>query len=191
MDLFCGELPDKITVCGKDYQINTDFRVWVRFDAFTERKVLDPVEIAEVLAPIFPKRVLPGNIADTFSELFRFYACGETQGKKQKNTNRSKKRVVSFLHDSRLIYAAFMAQYGIDLMRAKLHWWLFRALFDGLHDNQKICEVIGYRAADISKIKDKERKAFYRRMQDFYKLPDTRSIDEIEQDNLENLAKFF
>lgn len=191
MDLFTSPLPQTITVNGKDFPIATDFRVWVRFDCLTERKTLDPDTLAEVLALVFTECVLPDSLSDTLSALFRFYACGEDGSKRRKSTPGSQKRVVSFAHDSPLIYAAFMAQYGIDLTRENLHWWKFRALFDGLNEHQKICEVVGWRAADLSKIKDKERRAFYRKMQEIYKLPDTRSIDEIEQDNIKCLAAFF
>lgn len=196
MDLFTNPLPQTITVNGKDFPIATDFRVWVRFDCLTERKTMGPDTLAEVLALVFPERVLPervlpDSLSETLSALFRFYACGEDGNKKRKSTPRSQKRVVSFSHDSPLIYAAFLAQYGIDLTRENLHWWKFRALFDGLNEHQKICEVVGWRAADLSKIKDKERRAFYRKMQEIYKLPDTRSIDEIEQDNIKCLAAFF
>lgn len=190
-DLFGGKLPDTITVCGKSYPINTDFRVWVRFDALTEQKSFAPAALADLLGLIFHERVLPDSLEDTMGELFRFYACGEEKEKKRKNASVSQKRVVSFSHDAQFVYAAFMAQYHIDLTTARLHWWLFRALFDGLHDNQKICEVMRYRAADISKIKSKEQKAFYRNMQRLYKLPDTRSAEEIERDNTDSLAAFF
>ena len=94
MDLFTGDLPDKITVCGENYPINTDFKVWVRLDALMERKTLDPAALAEVLALVFPERVLPDRIlpdslSETLSALFRFYACGEDGNKKRKSTPKS------------------------------------------------------------------------------------------------------
>ncbi len=188
MDLFCGELPDKITVCGEDFPIRTDFRVWVRFGQITEqsRSVKD---FTVALPLVFVNKTLPASFDATLSELFRFYACGQTE--RRTKSGGSTKKVVSFTHDSALIYCAFMAQYHIDLMNENLHWWLFRALFDGLEEKNKICEIMSYRAADLSKIKDRKQKDFYRRMQRLYKLPDTRSLEEIEQENLNNLAKFF
>ena len=35
------------------------------------------------------------------------------------------------MYDSPYIYADFMREYGINLSTAELHWFEFRALFDG------------------------------------------------------------
>lgn len=188
MDLFCAELPQTVTVCGEDFPINTDFRVWMRFGQIMEHKPSFD-DFASILRLIFVNDTLPASFEAALSELFRFYACGESE--RRTKSGGDTKKVVSFTHDSALIYCAFMAQYHIDLVTENLHWWLFRALFDGLEDGNKICEVMRWRAADLSKIKDRKQKDFYRRMQRLYKLPDTRSLEEIEQENLNNLAKVF
>ena len=38
-------------------------------------------------------------------------------------------------------------------------------MFEGLKSENKICEIMGYRAVDISKIKDKEEKKRYKKLQ--------------------------
>ncbi len=192
MNLFTEKIPYVVTIGNKDYEINTDFRVWVEVDElFMSQKALSPDMLVRLFRLIFPGNTLPQNLSDTLSGILSFYACGENSKKKATQSSRNKKRVVSYTHDSGLIYAAFLAQYNIDLTTANLHWWKFRALFDGLNEDNKICTVIGYRSTDISQIKDKEKRKFYKKMYAYYKLPDTRSIDEIERDNIENMAKFF
>ena len=82
-----------------------------------------------------------------------------------------------------MIYTAFLDQYGLDLNETDyLHWCKFKAMFEGLKSDNKICEIMGYRAIDVSKIKDKEEKKRYKKLQREYALPDDRTEEEKEQD---------
>ena len=99
---------------------------------------------------------------------------------KQKN---NKKKIYSYEHDADLIYTAFLDQYKLDLNDIEyLHWFKFKAMFEGLKSENKICEIMGYRAVDISKIKDKEEKKRYKKLQREYALPDDRTEEEKERD---------
>lgn len=44
--------------------------------------------------------------------------------------------VLDYDADADYIYAAFMEQYGINLITARLHWYEFTALLHGLHDTE-------------------------------------------------------
>ena len=55
-------------------------------------------------------------------------------------------------------------------------------MFEGLKAENKICEIMGYRAVDISKIKDKEEKKRYKKLQREWALPDDRTEEEKERD---------
>lgn len=196
MDLFTGKLPETIMVCGKEYPIDTGFRTWVRFDDVFMSRDISPEKLAELFSCVFPRKVMPESFQETMDALILFYSCGEkkkepTKGGEIKENSGIHKRSFHFVYDSSLIYGAFLSQYGIDLVHENLHWWLFRALFDALEDRHKIIKVMEYRSADISKIKDKERRAFYRRMKQVYRLPDFRDKSEIERENMNNLAKLF
>ena len=52
-------------------------------------------------------------------------------------------------------------------------------------------KIVSYRGADLSKIKDKEQRAFIRRMKTRYVLPDKRSEDEKERDIVTELEGLF
>jgi len=60
-------------------------------------------------------------------------------------------KIVDFSQDSGYIYASFMSDYGIDLLEQhdRLHWWKFRALFDGLSEKSIIKKIMQIRAAEI------------------------------------------
>lgn len=64
-------------------------------------------------------------------------------------------------------------------------------MFSGLTDKNKICKIMEYRAVDLSTIKDKEQKAFYRKMKQIYRLPDSRSEEEKEAAMIDAFAAMF
>ena len=77
-----------------------------------------------------------------------------------------------------------MSQYNIDLQDIEyLHWWKFKALFKALNVNNKIVKIMEYRSIDLSKIKDKSQKDFYKKMKKIYEIPmpkeDKEKLDEI------------
>ena len=89
------------------------------------------------------------------------------------------------IHDDDYIYAAFMDQYNIDLQDIEyLHWWKFKAMFKSLKEDNEIVKIMGYRSMDLSKIKDKEEKAYYKKMQELYKLP----ISKDEKEKLDEIT---
>ena len=95
---------------------------------------------------------------------------------------RKRKQIYSFEQDDFLIYSAFMEQYHIDLNEANLHWWKFKAMFDGLNDDILFSKVMGYRSIDLSKIEDKKQREHYAKLQKHWALVDSRSVEEKESD---------
>lgn len=62
--------------------------------------------------------------------------------------------LLDFKIDSDLIYAAFLQQYGVDLIDVpELHWHKFLAMLNGLRGT-KLDEVIGYRCYQKQTDKD-------------------------------------
>lgn len=115
-------------------------------------------------------------------EILDFYKCNKPD-KPDKKPN--KKIGFLFDYDMDLIYAAFLQQYGINLLRTNMHWWEFKALLNGLTDKTKFVQVVGYRTADLSKIKDKKERARMKELQDYYAIreqgnPFQRTQEEIE-----------
>lgn len=190
MNLFSQTIPNTVIINNAEYAIDTDFRVWVEIDRLlTQSKVITPEILAEVLKLAFADKTLPPTLEGALTAIIAFYGCDEAYGKKPSKRAKAQKRIVSFTHDSALIYAAFLSQYGIDLTCDTLHWWKFRVLFDALTDEHKICEVMKCRGTDAFKIKDKDRRAYVKRMQEQYRLPDNRSIEEIERDNIDAIER--
>ena len=59
---------------------------------------------------------------------------------------------------------------------------LIKAMFNSLKSDNKICEIMSYRAIDLNKIKDKDEKNKYKKLKKIWALPDNRSEREKEND---------
>ena len=85
---------------------------------------------------------------------------------------RAEKPLFSFSVDYPYILSGFLRDYGIDLETVDyLHWWKFRALFDGLSEDTEIKQRIMYRSMDLSTIKDKEERKRIQKIQRAIQLP--------------------
>lgn len=179
--------PTTLKIRNKDYEIDTDFRTIIEvgnmiFGNLTEEQEAFAKEIrkysnlsakdAELNAryfcamQLFYKGCIPDDLEEATEKLIWFYACG----KKQKG-NKPKEPVLSFVNDMDYINAGFLQDYGIDLFDVDyMHWWKFMSLFSALHDDCKICEIMGWRGADLSKM-NKEQRKYARKMKNLYALP--------------------
>lgn len=187
MSLITEPLANGVEVRGIYYPIQTDFKIWIRFEALIEKLKSEPERtVTEILKLCFKRDrtpfVLPPSLSEALTALFEFYA-----GKGAVNPMKSEKklgvrRIYSFEHDAEYIYAGFMQQYGIDLCDTQLHWHKFRALFSSLGDDTKIGEIMGIRALNTEKLSDKKQRAHYARLKRMYALPDNKSERERENE---------
>lgn len=190
------ELPASVDIGSKKYEIDADFRTIMIIEGIifgkevTEdqknfaKEMMQEVEINEKDAitnakyydalKIFYKDNIPDDLEEAMEKMLWFYSCGKEETSKTK----TKKKVISFEHDFDYINAGFMQDYKIDLFEVDfLHWWKFMSLFSALHDDCKICEIIGYRSAELKNF-DKEQRKRVREMQKIYALPDEISKEE-------------
>lgn len=162
-------------------EINQDFRTCILFELLMQdRNITDEAKIVQTIR-IFCKEV-PKDIEKAINDILWFYRGGKEE-RKGLNNGEKAKQIYSFEHDAELIYSAFMSQYGIDLQDIPyLHWWKFKAMFEGLNEDNKIVEIMSYRSINVLKIKDKEEKARIKKLQKAYALPDMRTEEEKERD---------
>lgn len=182
MNILIDLLPTKIEIDSKEYEINSDFRTSILFELLMQdNSIGEEDKIIMALQLYYP--IIPENINEAIDKMLWFYRCGKDITKSKGNSKgKSVTRIYSFEHDDDYIYAAFMDQYNIDLQDIEhLHWWKFKAMFNSLKEDIKIVKIMEYRSMDLSKIKDKEQKAYYKQMKELYKLPDNISNSEKEK----------
>lgn len=185
MNILLDTLPEYVSVDGKDYFIDTDFRTFIIF----EKVILDPDlssrERIRTLLNLVYTDAFPENIEGAFNAALEVYRCDEKKPERKNCVRKNgdvelkPKLIYDYEHDAPYIYAAFLAQYGIDLNDIEyLHWWKFQALFKSLTSANKIVEIMGYRAIDLSKVKDKDERARLAKLKRIYDLPTNYSIED-------------
>lgn len=137
IDLKKTGLPESIEVEGGLYYIQTSFKYWLRFLELLENKDTPPKDF-----DFMYKSKKPSNRLDGLLALVQFGNPPQILPRIQKGE--AGEKVIDYTIDADYIYAAFLEQYGIDLVTSNMHWYKFQALFRGLHDT-KLNEIIGYR----------------------------------------------
>lgn len=165
---------------------DTNFRIAVAFEIMMQNpKYSNKVKTFQALNLFYPEINQIKDVKQAIDDIIWFYSCGESEEKTSQKTksNRKNKQIYSYVFDNDLIYSAFKNQYNIDLAEIDyLHWWKFKAMFNGLKADNKIVEIMGYRSIDLSEIKDKEMRKHYKKLQQMYKLPDMRTEEQKESD---------
>lgn len=186
MNLLIDLVPNTVNIDGEEYKINSDFRCSILFELLMQDKLLSDKE-KTVNALSLYYSVCPKNINEAINQMLWFYRGGkDIELSKGKGKGKSDIQIYSFEHDDDYIYAAFMDQYRIDLQDIEyLHWWKFKAMFKSLREDNEIVKIMGYRSVDLSKIKDKEEKAYYRKMKELHKIP----VSQSEKEKLNEIEK--
>lgn len=189
MNILIDLLPVEVKIKSKKYEINSDFRTSILFELMMQDEELSKKQkINNALELYYP--IIPNDLEKAIESIMWFYRGGKDIEKSNKKGNgESVKKIYSFEYDDDYIYSAFLDQYRIDLQDIDyLHWWKFKAMFKALKEDNMIVKIMSYRGMDISKIKDKEQKEHYKRLQRMYKIPEHINKDEQEKLNAINQA---
>lgn len=144
-------LPEGVTVDGKFYKCDFDFRNVLKMLDIMQREDLVFSARDYLCAKCVCKP--PKNASRLYNELCAvlFEKAPETPVE----------RLTSFEQDAGLIRSAFRQVYGIDLFRERLTWFEFIELLQGLPEGNRYEEIIGIRARPLptpTKYNQKERE---------------------------------
>ena len=129
-------LPRGVTVDGKFYRLDLDFRNVLRMlDYLGRNDMLQEAREYNALACVMKR---PKNVSKVLD------AIRSMLFSKQPKTDAQK--VTDFIQDAGMIRAAFRQAYGIDLYRDRLHWVEFTELLNALPDDTRYIYVVGIRA---------------------------------------------
>lgn len=169
MNLLTDPVPTTVTVAGVEVPIHWDFRASVRFGELMGGSLPDEEKIRLALEIYYPQ--LPPSLDEAVEKMLWFYRAGKEAEADGANPGKLE-QIYSFSYDDEYIYSAFLDQYGIDLQDIpSLHWWKFKAMFQGLKSDNRIVEIMGYRSVEISPQMTKEQKQFYRKMKKMFAIP--------------------
>ena len=144
-------LPDGVTVDGRFYKLDFDFRNVLKMLEVLDRDDMMPEAQAYKALSLLCKR--PKNAVKVLEAVkgLLFKAPRKKGGQK----------VTDFVQDAPLIRAAFRQSYGIDLFRDKLHWIEFTELLSSIPEGNRYSDVVGIRARPMpepTKWNQKERE---------------------------------
>ena len=135
-------LPDAVTVDGKRYRVDLDFRNVLRMIDALGREDMLPGAREYVALKCVMKRP-PRNTGAAIAALREMLFPG---GKKQ-----SGEKMTDFVQDADLIRAAFLQAYGINLYRDRLHWLEFTGLLSCLPTGSRYADILSIRARPMPK----------------------------------------
>lgn len=163
LNLFYEPLPDSVPVGGSSVPILTDFRDWLRFSDMLRDDELRPEDKLLAMREWFVDP--PAYITrEMYEGLRSFCAARELDGEQEAQDAGEPEGLThpptfDWCMDAAAVIADFRRFYRMDLLRLEyLHWWEFLALMRSLPDESQTFRRIGIRSADLSKIKDADRK---------------------------------
>lgn len=180
-------LIDGLPFFYRDTELNTDYRVWMKFELLLQdKKIKEEEKLTKIIQLTVKSEYIDINdIKGLIDYLIWFYSCGkeeENDEEEESDFKEKKKLIYSFEHDADYIYAAFMECYKIDLVETDMHWWKFKSLLKSLNENCLYSKILGYRSMKISSKMSKDEQKFYQEMKKTYALPDLRTEEEKESD---------
>ena len=143
------EPPESVEVNGREYRINTDFRVVLSYFRLFEEKDKDDSEKAFLaLRLFFGDEIYREDCQGLIQKIGWFVSRGQEPKKSKKQ-----ERVFDMDVDAGRIFAAFFQVYRINLRAGKdgLHWWTFCELLEALPDGTHMSEVVRIRSRKFDK----------------------------------------
>ena len=167
MNILLDSLPDSVMIGGREYKINTDFRVWIKYESLLTDSSRE-VKLKDILRLVFPDPPPKRFREEAVNQIIWFYSCGKKAPSKGGSDSSG---LFSYDYDADFVYSAFMEQYRVDLTSAKMHWWQFHALMVSLSEDTELVKIMGYRAVKITSKMSAEQKRFYSQMKKRYAIP--------------------
>ena len=179
MSILTQKLPQVVIIEGLEVRIKTDFRTSIQFEQILKNKSLSDEEIwNQALNLYYP--IIPENINEAINQMLWFYRCGK-ELKQNESEEKQHQEVYSFEHDADSIYNAFRSQYNVNLKEEEdLHWWEFKAMFNGFKEDTDIAKKMSIRAMDTNKL-PLEQREYYKKLKKLYEIPRDEEEEEIDE----------
>lgn len=180
---------------GETYQINLAFDNVIKYlelvEDDSENKELEALKL------FFGDQEIPLDpdfIESSFKLINETITKSAYQGNPSKDwsMNIAPQHIYSYEQDADAIYSSFMMQYHIDLLkeRGKMHWCVFRALFDGLSEDTPIQRIIELRQKNLTDVPDEQRGKVMQ-LQQYYALKLKKPKTEEDVFNSSSLSSAF
>lgn len=161
-----NDYPEYVEVKGKQYKINTDFRVAIRCNQIAEDETIGDFERAlAIIETLYGDEAIDDGKKDTeiYVKLLKLAQKYLSCGKEIEKNN--EKPDMDYVEDYGYIWASFKSDYnGMDIDKENIHWWKFNDMMNGLSNSEMgnccvLNRVRNLRNYDLKQVKDlKERQ---------------------------------
>lgn len=170
--------PEYMTIQGKDYKINTDYRVALAcFKAINDTEIDDTSRMLAVVTLLLGKDFPLELVSEALDKCGVYLRCGKEKNPEDNEID------MDYEQDKGYLMASFMSRYHIDINKEKLHWWAYNDLIMGFGEDDIMSRVRYIRNYDLSKIKDaKDREEMIKAKKEVeLKVPKTKEQKELDK----------
>lgn len=175
------DLPESLTVAGRDYSVRWDFRAAMDiFAALNDPDLGDQERALVCLGIFYPdwEEIPPENYGEALRQCFWFLNGGQDETRQDKKPL----RLVDWEKDFPYIAAPVNRVLGKDCRGGLLHWWTFLAAYFEIGDCT-FAQIVRIRSLKAKgKRLDKSDQEWYRRNRDLVDL--RQSYTQVEHDLL-------
>lgn len=166
--------PETVEVNGREYRIEADYRKVLAYQRLLQDPEMDDQDKAVLgLALFYGDQVRREDVQDLLAYSQYFINRGQEPREDQDEAAPRKERTFDILEDSGRIYAAFLQVYGINLRKAKIHWWIFWELLEGLPpEGTKLASVAEIRGRPYRKDMSPVERNELARLKGYYRIGD-------------------
>lgn len=168
MNILTQQLPTKIKVNNKIYDINYDFRTVILTLQALEDPELTHYEKLDILVNNIYKDQIPyEDYEEACIKASKFIDLGQ----ENKSSNKSSPRIFSFDKDANYIFTGINLTHKIDIEKEiNMHWWKFMALFMDMSSECMFGELVYYRKRKAEGKLTKDEKKQYEKIKDLVDL---------------------
>lgn len=180
-------LLDSLPEDWEGFPIDTDFQTGIQISQCMADEELSNTEKLSVAAKLLfvGQAPAPGKIAEAIHWYLTEYDHDDHRGDKEPNAP-----VMDWDIDQWRIYSAFLQQYGIDLNRTKMHWFVFMGLLANLEECV-FTGVMNIRQKKINSNMSQEEKNAIRSAQKVFSIkPKNTVLSSEEQARLNDFMKY-
>lgn len=171
--------PEYMSIGGKDYKINTDYRVALAcLKAINDEEIKDIERMIAVVTLLLGKDFPFKLMGEAIEKCAIYLRCGKKHNPKQEEID------LDYGQDKGYLMASFMSRYHIDINKEKLHWWAYNDLIAGFGEDEIMSKIRYIRNYDLNDIKDTKERDKMREAKEEVKLKRRKTKEEKEIDKM-------
>lgn len=184
MNLLTDNLPTKILIKDKVFDINCDYRTVIKIIlAFEDAELTSNEKTYIMLKLLYKEDIADEYLEEAIKKAVKFIDLG-----KEIKDEKPSQRIFSYKKDGNYIFSGINQTHHIDLDSIpNLHWWKFMALFMDMGTECTFNELIYYRKRKIEGKLTKDEKKKYNEIKDLVSLEESKKINTAKQKFLDEL----